>query len=132
MAEQTCPGSSRELTDAVAEKVVTRTLQTNSTHANHFNTCAIVKATGLSQSTVSCTRQTFAVEHHQTEAFKLSNDVHFVVGQDARLADYRTVPASERHDDLEDEPEVSQTARHHEQMEKVVDTEDIRPEGGPA
>jgi hypothetical protein len=36
------------------------------------------------------------------------------------------MPTSERHDDLEDEPVVTQAARHHEQLKQVVDTEDTR------
>src|ERR1017187_7601898 len=55
-----------------------------------------------------------------------------IVAQSDRITADLTLPRSEGHYDFEDKPVVSQTARDHEQMEQVVDTEDTRPENGPA
>jgi transposase len=68
------PGAKRTITDAQVEQVIVRTLETTPRGATHWSTREMAKAVGLSHTAISRIWQTFGLQPHRTETFKLSND----------------------------------------------------------
>jgi transposase len=78
LADEPRPGAPRTVTDEVVERVVTKTLETKPTHATHWSTRGMAKASGLSQSTVGRIWRAFGLKPHRADTFKLSTDPYFV------------------------------------------------------
>jgi transposase len=71
-------GQPRKLTDAVVEKVVTRTLETRPKQATHWSTRTMAEASGLNQNAIMRIWRAFGLKPHLQENFKLSTDPFFV------------------------------------------------------
>jgi transposase len=78
LADEPRPGAPRTVTDADVEWVVTKTLETKPTHATHWSTRGMARASGLSQSTIGRIWRTFGLKPHRADTFKLSADPYFV------------------------------------------------------
>ena len=78
LTDEPRPGPPRTVTDAHVEDVVTRTLESKPTHATHWSTRGMAKATGLSQTAISRIWRAFGLQPHRHETFKLSTDPYFV------------------------------------------------------
>ena len=72
------PGAPRTVTDADAERVVTRAPETKPTAAAHWSTRGMAKAMGMSPSAISRIWRAFGLKPHRADAFKLSTDPFFV------------------------------------------------------
>lgn len=68
------PGAKRTITDEQVEQVIIRTLETTPRGATHWSTRGMAEAVGLSHMAISRIWQTFGLQPHRTETFKLSND----------------------------------------------------------
>lgn len=68
------PGAKRTITDEQVEQVIIRTLETTPRGATHWSTRGMADAVGLSHMAISRIWQTFGLQPHRTETFKLSND----------------------------------------------------------
>ena len=68
------PGAPRTITDEQVEQVIIRTLETTPRGATHWSTRDMAKAVGLNRMAISRIWQTFGLQPHRTETFKLSND----------------------------------------------------------
>ncbi len=66
------------MTDADAERVVTRTLETKPTNATHWSTRGMAKAAGMSQSAIARIWRAFGLKPHRAGTFKRSTDPFFV------------------------------------------------------
>jgi len=71
-------GAPRKIGDAKIADVVTKTLETMPSHATHWSTRSMSKASGLSVSTVHRIWNAFSLQPHRSETFKLSTDPQFV------------------------------------------------------
>src|SRR5207248_2901411 len=71
-------GAPRKIGDAKIADVVTKTLETMPSHATHWSTRSMAKASGLSVSTVHRIWNAFSLQPHRSETFKLSNDPQFI------------------------------------------------------
>jgi transposase len=78
LADEPRPGAPRTVTDADVERVVTRTLEAKPTHATHWSTRGMARASGLSQSTIGRIWRAFGLRPHRADTFKLSTDPFFV------------------------------------------------------
>src|SRR6266542_4335385 len=65
-------GTPRQITDAKAEEVMIRTLETTPRGATHWSTRTMAKAAGFSHTTISRVWRAFGLQPHRTETFKLS------------------------------------------------------------
>ena len=72
------PGAPRQIGDDKIAEIVTKTLETMPTHATHWSTRSMAKASGVSISTVHRIWRAFALQPHRSETFKLSTDPQFV------------------------------------------------------
>ena len=72
------PGKPRSISDEDVERVIVKTLEEQPTDATHWSTRSMAAATGMSQTAISRIWRAFALKPHQTEAFKLSPDPHFM------------------------------------------------------
>ena len=72
------PGAPRQIGDDKIAEIVTKTLETMPTHATHWSTRSMAKASGVSTSTVHRIWRAFALQPHRSETFKLSTDPQFV------------------------------------------------------
>ena len=72
------PGAPRTHTDAVVERLITKTLETTPRDATHWSTRSMAKATGISRSTVARLWHAFGLQPHRSETFKLSTDPLFI------------------------------------------------------
>lgn len=68
------PGAPRTITDDHVEQVITRTLETTPRGATHWSTRDMARAVGLSRMAINRIWQTFGLQPHRSETFKLSND----------------------------------------------------------
>ena len=75
--EQRCDAPRKIGDDKIAD-VVTKTLETMPSHATHWSTRSMAKASGLSVSTVHRIWNAFSLQPHRSETFKLSTDPQFV------------------------------------------------------
>jgi len=71
-------GAPRKIGDDKIADVVTKTLETMPSHATHWSTRSMAKASGLSVSTVHRIWNAFSLQPHRSESFKLSTDPQFV------------------------------------------------------
>ena len=67
-------GAPRKIGDDKIADVVTQTLETMPSHATHWSTRSMAKASGLSVSTVHRIWNAFSLQPHRSETFKLSTD----------------------------------------------------------
>lgn len=68
------PGAPRQISDAVVEKVVTLTLESQPRDATHWSTRSLARKTGLSRSSIARIWRAFGLRPHRSESFKLSAD----------------------------------------------------------
>jgi transposase len=78
LADEPRPGAPRTITDAMVEKVVTKTLEEKPKTATHWSTRGMAQAVGLSQSAIVRVWNAFGLKPHKSETFKLSTDPYFV------------------------------------------------------
>ncbi|MDB5308439.1 MAG: family transposase, partial [Gemmataceae bacterium] len=78
LTDEPRPGAPRTITDARAEQVVTKTLETKPTNATHWSTRGMADALGLSQTAISRIWRAFGLKPHLHETFKFSTDPYFV------------------------------------------------------
>jgi transposase len=71
-------GAPRKIGDDKIADVVTQTLETMPSHATHWSTRSMARASGLSVSTVHRIWNAFSLQPHRCESFKLSTDPQFV------------------------------------------------------
>jgi transposase len=74
LSDEPRPGAKRTITDEQVEQVIIRTLETTPRGATHWSTRGMAEAVGLSHMAISRIWQTFGLQPHRTETFKLSND----------------------------------------------------------
>jgi transposase len=72
------PGAPRKITDEKVEQVVVKTLETKPSHATHWSTRSMAKATGLTQTAISRIWRAFELKPHLANTFKLSEDPLFI------------------------------------------------------
>lgn len=72
------PGQPRKITDAMVEKVVTRTLETTPDNSTHWSTRSMADACGLTQNAIFRIWNAFGLKPHLQQTFKLSTDPFFV------------------------------------------------------
>lgn len=68
------PGAPRRISDAKVERVVTATLESTPRGATHWSVRSMAKEMGLGRTTVHSIWQTFRLQPHRSETFKLSKD----------------------------------------------------------
>lgn len=68
------PGAPRQIGDAVVERVVTLTLESQPKDATHWSTRSLARTTGLSRSSIARIWRAFGLRPHRSESFKLSTD----------------------------------------------------------
>jgi transposase len=78
LADEPRPGAPRTITDAMVEKVVTKTLEEKPKAATHWSTRGMAQAVGLSQSAIVRVWNAFGLKPHKSETFKLSTDPYFI------------------------------------------------------
>jgi transposase len=72
------PGTPRKVTDDLVVEVITRTLEAPPPTATQWSTRSMAEVVGLSKATISRIWQTFGLQSHRREVFKLSADPQFV------------------------------------------------------
>lgn len=72
------PGTPRKATDDRIVEVITRSLEGPPAHATQWTTRSMADAMGLSKATISRIWQTFGLQSHRVDTFKLSADPQFV------------------------------------------------------
>lgn len=78
LADEPRPGAPRTITDAMVERIITKTLEEKPKAATHWSTRDMAKAVGLSQTAISRVWRAFGLKPHLQETFKLSTDPYFV------------------------------------------------------
>jgi transposase len=78
LADEPRPGAPRTITDAMVERVITKTLEEKPKAATHWSTRDMAKAVGLSQTAIGRVWRAFGLKPHLQETFKLSTDPYFV------------------------------------------------------
>ena len=78
LADEPRPGAPRTITDAMVEKIVTKTLEEKPKTATHWSTQSMAQAVGSSQSAIVRVWNAFGLKPHKAETFKLSTDPYFV------------------------------------------------------
>jgi transposase len=78
LADAPRPGGPRTISDERVEEIVTKTLTTKPKAGTHWSTREMAAATGLSRATIHRIWQTFGLQPHRAETFKLSTDPLFV------------------------------------------------------
>ena len=74
LSDEPRPGAPRTITDEQVEAVVIRTLETTPPGATHWSTRDMARAVGLNRMAISRIWQTFGLQPHRSETFKLSPD----------------------------------------------------------
>jgi transposase len=72
------PGAPRTITDDRIVDVITRTLEGPPAHATQWTTRSMADAAGLSRATIARIWQTFGLQSHRLDTFKLSADPQFI------------------------------------------------------
>src|SRR5438046_7023309 len=72
------PGAPRKVTDDRVVDVITRTLEGPPGHATQWTTRGLADVAGLSKATIARIWQTFGLQSHRLDTFKLSADPQFV------------------------------------------------------
>jgi transposase len=78
LADEPRPGAPRTITDAMVERIITKTLEEKPKAATHWSTRDMAKAVGMSQTAISRVWRAFGLKPHLQETFKLSTDPYFV------------------------------------------------------
>src|SRR5215218_1840313 len=78
LTDEPRPGTPRKVTDARVVDVITRTLEGPPPMATQWSTRRMAEVVGLSKATISRIWQTFGLQSHRRETFKLSADPQFV------------------------------------------------------
>ena len=78
LTDEPRPGTPRTITDAAVVDVITRTLEAPPPMATQWSTRSMAEVVGLSKATISRIWQTFGLQSHRRETFKLSADPQFV------------------------------------------------------
>jgi len=76
--DESRPGALRTVTDDDVEEVVVKTVEDKPVDATHWSTRSMVKATGMSPTTVGRIWRALGLKPHLTESFKLSTDPLFI------------------------------------------------------
>ena len=74
LTDEPRPGTPRKITDAAVVDVITRTLEAPPPRATQWSTRSLAEVVGLSKATISRIWQTFGLQSHRRETFKLSAD----------------------------------------------------------
>src|SRR5688500_13549466 len=72
------PGAPRTIGDEAVEQLIALTLEETPANATHWNTRAMARRAGMSQTAVSRIWRAFGLWPHRAETFKLSSDPAFV------------------------------------------------------
>ena len=78
LTDEPRPGTPRKATDNQVVEVITRTLEGPPAHATQWTTPSMAEVAGLSKATISRIWQTFGLQSHRLDTFKLSADPQFV------------------------------------------------------
>lgn len=78
LSDEPRPGTPRQITDLQVEAAVTKTLEGLPPAATHWSTRSLAKEVGLSQTAIVRIWNTFGLQPHRSESFKLSTDPFFV------------------------------------------------------
>lgn len=78
LVDEPRPGAPRTVSDEDVERVITRTLESTPKAATHWSTRSMAADSGMSATTVRRIWQTFALQPHRADTFKLSNDPLFI------------------------------------------------------
>jgi transposase len=78
LSDEPRPGTPRKITDAKVEEAVTQTLESLPAAATHWSTRSLAEKVGLSQSAVVRIWNSFGLQPHRTETFKLSTDPYLI------------------------------------------------------
>jgi transposase len=78
LADEPRPGAPRSVTDDLVVDIITRTLEGRPPQATQWSTRAMAETVGLSKATISRIWQTFGLQSHCVDTFKLSADPQFV------------------------------------------------------
>jgi transposase len=78
LVDEPRPGAPRMVSDEDVERVITRTLESTPKAATHWSTRSMAADSGMSATTVRRIWQTFALQPHRADTFKLSNDPLFI------------------------------------------------------
>jgi transposase len=78
LADEPRPGTPRKATDDRIVDVITRTLEGPPAHTTQWTTRGMAEVAGLSKATISRIWQTFGLQSHRVDTFKLSADPQFV------------------------------------------------------
>src|SRR5829696_8070861 len=96
LTDEPRPGTPRTITDAAVVDVITRTLEAPPPMATQWSTRSMAEVVGLSKATISRIWQTFGLQSHRRETFKLSADPQFVDKVRDIVGLYLNPPAHER------------------------------------
>ena len=78
LTDEPRPGAPRKATDDRIVDVITRTLEGPPAHATQWTTRSLADVAGLSKATIGRIWQTFGLQSHRLDTFKLSADPQFV------------------------------------------------------
>jgi len=78
LTDEPRPGAPRTVTDDRIVEVITRTLEGPPAHATQWTTRGLADVAGLSKATIARIWQTFGLQSHRLDTFKLSADPQFV------------------------------------------------------
>ena len=78
LTDEPRPGAPRKATDDRIVDVITRTLEGPPAHTTQWTTRSMADVAGLSKATIARIWQTFGLQSHRLDAFKLSADPQFV------------------------------------------------------
>ena len=78
LVDEPRPGAPRSVTDDMVVDLITRTLEGPPSHATQWSTRSMADTVGFSKATISRIWQTFGLQTHRIDTFKLSADPQFV------------------------------------------------------
>jgi len=78
LVDEPRPGAPRTVTDDMVVDLITRTLEGPPAHATQWSTRAMAETVGFSKATISRVWQTFGLQTHRVDTFKLSADPQFI------------------------------------------------------
>ena len=78
LTDEPRPGAPRKATDDRIVEVITRTLEGPPAHATQWTTRSMADVAGFSKATIARIWQTFGLQSHRLDTFKLSADPQFV------------------------------------------------------
>ena len=79
LTDEPRPGTPRTVTDELVVEVITRTLEGPPPATTQWSTRTMAERVGLSKATISRIWQTFGLQSHRVDTFKLSADPHLAV-----------------------------------------------------